>query len=161
MSSTAAVQSAGCNVRTGQVEGTNLVQETIGEQLRAGKEPLKAIELSHPMSVASIAKDLHLGTATAAKVMEVARGYGNFKVDKTPIYASVMLFPNKFGKNQQTVIVFGTTDTAGQSAWKPGQDYKGTVIDGLTGHDVMHIRAKSGDDRNFVYMSAAAPTSCN
>jgi hypothetical protein len=144
------------NVRTtNNVAGTDLTPKTVGAFLRDNAETkLKTVTLKAPMSEAGIAKQLHLSAKTASKALDVARGYQNFGVD-TKIHASVMLVPDKNGKSHQAVLIGGPTGEAGKSAWKPGQDYKGTVLDGKTGADVMHIRFQAKDARHFVYMSEA------
>src|SRR5438874_2694155 len=142
------------NIRTSDVAGTKLVPSTVGQFLRDNGAKLKTISLRHPLSTDSIAKQLHLSKATAAKVMTVAEGYQNFGVD-TRVHASVMLIKDKAGDKHQAILVGGPTTEAGKSIWKPGQDYKGTVIDGKNGNDVMHVRFQAKDNRHFVYMSHA------
>jgi hypothetical protein len=149
------VASKNPNIRTRDAAGTTLKPATVGEFLRSNSETkLKTVTLKAPMSSSGIAKQLHLSAKTATKVLDIARGYQNYGVD-TKIHASVMLIPDSTGKQHQTVLVGGPTGEAGKSAWKPGQTYKGTILDAKNGQDVMHIRFQAKDARHFVYMSQA------
>ena len=67
---------------TSTVSGTDLKPATVGAYLRDNAETkLKTVTLKAPMSGAAIAKQLHLSAKTAAKVLDVAKGYQNFGVD--------------------------------------------------------------------------------